>query len=60
MHMVSLRATSILLVCRLLHNPGAAYSATLYTSANALVRSVDPFAPNVVPAKHLRGLPCHY
>ena len=43
--MVSLRATSNFLICLLRHQAGATYSAALYATAKALMRSVDVFAP---------------
>ena len=50
--MVPLRTTSNFLVCLLWHQTGAAYSAALYATAKALMRSVDVFPPHEVPAKH--------
>ena len=57
MRIVSLRATSNFLVCLLRHQAGTAYSAALYATAKALMRSVDVLAPHEVPAKHLIGIP---
>ena len=51
--MVSLRVTSNFLVCLLRDQAGATYSAALYATAKALMRSVDVFAPHKVRAKHL-------
>ena len=54
--MVLFRTTSNFLVCLLRHHAGAEYSAALYTTAKALVRSIEVFAPQEVPARYLSRL----
>ena len=50
----SFSATSSFLVWVLPHQTGEAYSAALYTSASAPVRSVEVYAPQLEPARQRR------
>ena len=50
----SFSATSSFLVWVLRHQTGEAYSAALYTSASAPVRSVEVYAPQLEPARQRR------
>ena len=51
---VSFSATSSFLVWVLRHQAGDAYSAALYTSASAPVRSIDVYAPQLEPTRQRR------
>ena len=50
---VSLRATSIFLVCALRQQNEAEYSAAIYTRSSLLVRKVEVLAPHDDPARRL-------